>query len=189
MGVIFQKLHLLIRLSIEWRVLADRKIAHLIALGESERWGCYYSHEQFFLALDDAKRLKGKWDKIVREEISIASEQSLPQQQVENQGLGERLALSGSTHGTKRWTPRSLFFVRCWATADSQVQSSRSGAPRVTSAMLGTRVAAAYLDLDSSSAESMIGDILTSEIARPVVASANVMLHVFGSPWVGSTTI
>jgi hypothetical protein len=73
MSVIFQELHLPLGISVEWRALADRKIAHLTELELSGRWDCYYSREQFSQALEDAKRLKEEWDNVVRKEILVAS--------------------------------------------------------------------------------------------------------------------
>jgi hypothetical protein len=60
-------------LSVQWRALADRKIAHLIELEQSGRWDLYYSREQLLQALEDAKRLKEEWDKVVRKEILVSS--------------------------------------------------------------------------------------------------------------------
>jgi hypothetical protein len=85
-----QQLHLPMTLSVQWRALAERKIAHLTELGKSGRWNCYYSEEQFSLALEDARRLKEEWDNVVRKEIFIASTQSShPPQQLRNEGLHE----------------------------------------------------------------------------------------------------
>ena len=73
MSVKVQGLHLPMGLSVEWRALVDRKIAHLIELEQSGRWNCYYSQEQFSKALEEAKRLKKEWDNVVRKEIILAS--------------------------------------------------------------------------------------------------------------------
>jgi hypothetical protein len=68
-----EKLRLPTTLSVAWRALADRKIADLVALQQSGRLDIYYSQEQFFRALEEARRLKDEWDDVVRQEIAAAS--------------------------------------------------------------------------------------------------------------------
>jgi uncharacterized repeat protein (TIGR03809 family) len=47
-----------------WRVLAERRCAHLLELHRSGRWICYFGEAQFLALLREAIRLSARWAEI-----------------------------------------------------------------------------------------------------------------------------
>ena len=56
--------HALDEVAQKWRVLAERRRAHLIELFHSGRWKHYYSEQQFLDSLREAVRMSERWAEI-----------------------------------------------------------------------------------------------------------------------------
>jgi uncharacterized repeat protein (TIGR03809 family) len=49
------------RARLKWRMLAERRRAHLLELYQTGRWKRYFSEERFLVQMRDAVRLTERW--------------------------------------------------------------------------------------------------------------------------------
>jgi uncharacterized repeat protein (TIGR03809 family) len=47
--------------ALKWRVLAERRRAHLLELYQTGRWKLYFTEERFLMQMRDAVRLTDRW--------------------------------------------------------------------------------------------------------------------------------
>jgi len=71
--------HALDEVAQKWRVLAERRRAHLIELFRSGRWKHYYSEQQFLDSLREAVRMSERWAEIAPRPIpAVAADAAEP---------------------------------------------------------------------------------------------------------------